>query len=162
MYKCENCGMSLAGMETCDCPVGVAAHRNFPTLAMEGKVTRKMNLSEWDMIKFSVRCLSDAVLAYDQENDKLRQDLREAQAFRSHAKEILDNLDLQAIGEELGLQWAEKISPNVLPAIKKLKARKIESAHVRAALQAAVGAGFKFPGVALEGYVADYLNRVKA
>jgi hypothetical protein len=38
---------------------------------------------------------------------------------------------------------------------------EIRAEHVRAALQSAIGQGLKFPSMALEEYVAAYLNRVK-
>lgn len=37
----------------------------------------------------------------------------------------------------------------------------MESAHVRAALQSAIGKGLKFPSPEFEEYVTEFLNRVK-
>lgn len=53
---------------------------------------------------------------------KLKAKVRELQAWKRGALKVLNAIDEQAIGQELGLRVGDTVSASILPGIKRLKA----------------------------------------
>lgn len=51
----------------------------------------------------------------------LRERNEELAAWKESAMQVMNDLNLQAIGDELGFKLGSSIAPQILPAIKKLK-----------------------------------------
>ena len=51
----------------------------------------------------------------------LRERNEELSAWKESATQVMNDLNLQAIGDELGFKLGSSIAPQVLPAIKKMK-----------------------------------------
>jgi len=44
-------------------------------------------------------------------------------AWKAEAREVMDSIDIQAVGKELGVKLGRPIGPAILPGIRALKAR---------------------------------------
>ena len=63
----------------------------------------------------------DALQALEAERDALRVQVAELKAWKESALAVLDGIDLQAVGQELGVKLGEAVGPAILPGIRTLK-----------------------------------------
>lgn len=54
---------------------------------------------------------------------QIRAKIAELEIWKAEATEVMNGIDLQAVGKELGVKLGEPIGPAILPGIRALKLR---------------------------------------
>lgn len=127
-------------------------------IAEQGECFTEEEVMEVLSVNSSIRSPMDVFIYLNQRAVECAADkVADLQAWKESASKVLNNLDLQAIGKELGVQMGKDVSTEVLPGIKKLKeqmAGMFTEKQIRSAL-----AGVCL-SIQTQGYIIKTLKKI--